>query len=88
PDALLKRPGVSALAYQLTLHEMVSYCAADDDFGKLELFGFQVGHRFAERFTRQHARFVNTLEIVKFLCKDFWAAMFGKQVDKLQTNHK
>jgi hypothetical protein len=28
------------------------------------------------------------LETVKFLCKEFWMEVFGKQVDKLQTNHR
>ena len=28
------------------------------------------------------------LEAVKFLCKSFWNACFGKQIDKLQTNHR
>ena len=28
------------------------------------------------------------LEVMKFLCKELWFGMFGKQVDKLQTNHR
>ena len=28
------------------------------------------------------------LELVKFLCKDFWSEIFNKQIDKLQTNHR
>ena len=28
------------------------------------------------------------LEAVKFLCKEFWIEVFGKQIDKLQTNHR
>lgn len=40
------------------------------------------------RFAQSHSKFSSTLEVVKFLCKDLWGAMFGKQVDKLQTNHK
>lgn len=28
------------------------------------------------------------LEIVKFICKDFWNEIFRKQIDKLQTNHR
>ncbi|GMI17409.1 hypothetical protein TrLO_g9392 [Triparma laevis f. longispina] len=30
----------------------------------------------------------NSLSIVKYLCKDFWVGVFGKQIDKLQTNHR
>jgi hypothetical protein len=28
------------------------------------------------------------LEAVKFLCKDVWVQLFGKPMDKLQTNHR
>lgn len=25
---------------------------------------------------------------IKFVCKDIWTTLFGKQVDRLQTNYK
>lgn len=28
------------------------------------------------------------LDVIKFICKDFWIAIFKKQIDKLQTNHR
>lgn len=28
------------------------------------------------------------LEIFKFICKEFWTFVFGKQVDNLKTNHR
>lgn len=28
------------------------------------------------------------LDVIKFVCKDFWIAIFKKQIDKLQTNHR
>ena len=37
---------------------------------------------------RDRPRFHDTLDSVKFVCKEFWAHMFGKQVDKLQSNSK
>jgi len=82
------RGEVSAFAYKLLSFEMIQLCDDQDDLGKLEMLGYDIGHRFVERFTRHHTKFTSTLEVVKFLCKDLWAAMFGKQVDKLQTNHK
>ncbi|GAA6012260.1 hypothetical protein JCM10207_002781 [Rhodosporidiobolus poonsookiae] len=30
----------------------------------------------------------DTLELVKFLCKDVWTALYDKQVDNLRTNHR
>ncbi|GAA5909488.1 hypothetical protein JCM8208_006541 [Rhodotorula glutinis] len=29
-----------------------------------------------------------TLEVVKFVCKDVWTALYDKQVDNLRTNHR
>ncbi|TYZ68694.1 hypothetical protein PybrP1_006627 [[Pythium] brassicae (nom. inval.)] len=46
---------------------------------KLEGMGFDVGYRFAERCP---------LDVIKFVCKDFWILIFKKQIDKLQTNHR
>ncbi|EFJ48044.1 hypothetical protein VOLCADRAFT_91209 [Volvox carteri f. nagariensis] len=54
----------------------------------LEAIGFRVGQQLAERYTRDKPRLGDTLEIIKFLCKDFWQALFKKQVDNLKTNHR
>lgn len=55
---------------------------------KLENMGYRVGMAFVERLTRDRPRFVDALDIVKFICKEFWTAVFRKQVDNLKTNHK
>jgi len=57
-------------------------------FYKLERLGFRVGQRLVERFTMDHTRFQDHLEVIKFICKEFWLAVFKKQVDNLRTNHK
>ena len=54
---------------------------------KLEYLGFQVGQRLIERFTKDTPRFKDELEVMKFLCKDFWCGVFKKQIDNLRTNH-
>ena len=41
-----------------------------------------------DRLTRDKDRIVETLDIIKFICRVFWKEVFQKQVDKLQTNHK
>ena len=61
---------------------------AERDYSKLERIGFQVGVRVVERLTLEKPRFSDGLEAVKFICKDFWTAVFKKQVDNLKTNHK
>ena len=55
---------------------------------KLEAVGFQVGQRLVERYTKERPRFSDTLEIIKFICKDFWFEVYRKQIDKLQTNNR
>ncbi|PNH09730.1 Trafficking protein particle complex subunit 6B [Tetrabaena socialis] len=54
----------------------------------LEAVGFRVGQQLAERYTRDRPRLGDTLEVIKFVCKDFWQALFKKQVDNLKTNHR
>jgi len=55
---------------------------------KIEAIGFQVGLRLVERYTKDRPRFADTLEIIKFVCKDFWVEVYRKQIDKLQTNNR
>lgn len=40
------------------------------------------------RLTRDFPRFKDELEVMKAICKDFWNAVFKKQVDNLRTNHQ
>jgi hypothetical protein len=35
-----------------------------------------------------HQRFQDTLEVIKFICKEFWQMLYKKQVDNLRTNHR
>ncbi|CAJ0917914.1 unnamed protein product, partial [Ranitomeya imitator] len=55
---------------------------------KLENMGFRVGQGLIERFTKDTARFKDELDIMKFVCKDFWTTVFKKQIDNLRTNHQ
>lgn len=40
------------------------------------------------RFSRDRPRFNDTLDVIKFLCKDLWTLVFGKNIDNLKTNHR
>ena len=55
---------------------------------KIESVGFQVGQRLVERYTKDSPRFTEMLDIIKFICKDFWFEVYRKQIDKLQTNNR
>ncbi|GAB2277538.1 hypothetical protein Dimus_012248 [Dionaea muscipula] len=55
---------------------------------RIEAIGYQVGHQLSERYTMERPRFTDHLEVIKFLCKDFWSEIFKKQIDNLKTNHR
>ncbi|RTG84016.1 trafficking protein particle complex subunit 6 [Schistosoma bovis] len=38
--------------------------------------------------TKDHARFINELDIVKYVCTEFWSSVYHKQVDTLKTNYQ
>lgn len=55
---------------------------------RLEALGLDVGARLIERHAMERERLEADLDVVKFICKDFWEAAFRKQVDVLRTNHR
>ncbi|KAF8798233.1 TRAPP complex subunit trs33 [Phlegmacium glaucopus] len=55
---------------------------------RLEAIGMHVGANFSERLCRERPMFTETLDAIKFICKDIWAACWDKQVDNLRTNHR
>ncbi|KAG9242408.1 transport protein particle component-domain-containing protein [Calycina marina] len=57
-------------------------------FYRLEMLGYRVGQGLVERFSLVRPRFTDTLDIIKFLCKDLWMLVFRKQIDNLKTNHR
>jgi len=52
----------------------------------LEGLGFDVGHRMIHRVVRDKPLLTNTLECIKFLCKEFWMECFKKSIDSLRTH--
>uniref|UniRef100_A0ABI7XRD1 Trafficking protein particle complex 6A n=2 Tax=Felis catus TaxID=9685 RepID=A0ABI7XRD1_FELCA len=54
----------------------------------LEGMGFRVGQALGERLPQETLAFREELDVLKFLCKDLWVAVFHKQMDSLRTNHQ
>lgn len=46
------------------------------------------GGKRASRFSKDRPRFADTLDVIKFVCKDMWTLVFRKQIDNLKTNHR
>ncbi|PHH92556.1 hypothetical protein CDD83_6835 [Cordyceps sp. RAO-2017] len=55
---------------------------------RLESLGYRVGQGLVERFSKDRPRFNDALDVIKFLCKDLWSLVFGKNIDNLKTNHR
>jgi len=55
---------------------------------KLDRVGFLVGQKLAERYCVERTPFLERIDIIKFLCREIWINIFGKQVDSLKTNRK
>ena len=43
---------------------------------RLELLGLNTGYRFIERLAKDYPKFKDELDLLKFICKDFWVAVF------------
>ncbi|KAG7090499.1 hypothetical protein E1B28_009612 [Marasmius oreades] len=55
---------------------------------RLEAIGLHVGSNFTERLCADRGLFTETLDAIKFICKDLWTSFWNKQVDNLRTNHR
>lgn len=54
----------------------------------IDAIGYRVGRQLAERYTFERPRLSENLDVIKFICKEFWSEAFRKQVDNLRTNHR
>jgi len=83
----------ASMMFELLHSEVVSYINSSTEANKsknitkLESLGYRVGFSLAEQLTKDSPRFKDDLEIMKFICRDFWSALYQKQVDNLRTNH-
>lgn len=60
----------------------------DSVYFRLEKLGYRVGLGLSEQFSRDRPRFSDSLDVIKFLCKEIWVVVFKKQIDNLKTNHR
>ena len=98
----MNRPArVAETLCQLLIYELVAIVELTDlssekdsetsgaeNHAKLEALGYEVGFRFIEFVAQQRLLKTEPLEIIKFICREFWMEVFGKHIDKLQTNHR
>eukprot|EP00873_Tetraselmis_striata_P025716 jgi/Tetstr1/445980/TSEL_003537.t1 len=82
----------AGVCLELLSKEMVRVCRRAEGgppaSTALESIGVRVGRQMIDRMTADRPRFGEPLEVIKFICKEFWAEMFQKQADNLKTNHR
>ncbi|EPX72725.1 TRAPP complex subunit Trs33 [Schizosaccharomyces octosporus yFS286] len=54
----------------------------------LENIGFQVGRKLSERLLLTRNRITESIDVMRFLCRELWPIVFRKQLDNLKTNRK
>lgn len=55
---------------------------------RVELEGFRVGEALAPLYTRDMPYMPQSLDVIRYVCKDLWISLFHKQMDGLKTNHR
>jgi hypothetical protein len=77
---------VSESAYEYLLAELLSVCkyrmnSEDKISQRLEHLGYEIGYRYIEKIVPQ-LRYLGSepLDLVKFICKEFWEEIFKKKV--------
>eukprot|EP01039_Chlorochromonas_danica_P017893 gene17893-21398_t len=87
---------VSESSFEYFLGEILSLSypmPSNDPVGeetrRLENIGYEVGYRMIEKLGNNN-KFIGSdpLDLIKFICKEFWEEIFRKKIDKLQTNHR
>ncbi|KAF6008321.1 hypothetical protein HII13_004106 [Brettanomyces bruxellensis] len=61
---------------------------------RIEQIGFEVGYKISDCIVywkqmseKMEIKLTDTLEIMKFICRDVWKVIYRKQMDNLRTNH-
>jgi trafficking protein particle complex subunit 6 len=75
---------VSESLFEYLLREILLFSAES-----VNNIGYQIGFRLAESVAAD-LQYLGSdpLDMIKFICKDFWLVLFRKKMDKLQTNHR
>lgn len=63
---------------------------------KLEMLGYKLGiklnelllYKLNDQLIKNEENLISVLDIMKFICKDFWKLLFKKQINNLRTNHR
>lgn len=76
-----------------TIGILDSHTIRDDEVTvRIETYGYTLGLRLSEvlvfKGATSNSKIVDILDIMKFVCRDVWKSLYGKQMDNLRTNHR
>uniref|UniRef100_A0A0X3Q059 Trafficking protein particle complex subunit 6B n=2 Tax=Schistocephalus solidus TaxID=70667 RepID=A0A0X3Q059_SCHSO len=54
----------------------------------MENLAYRVSQQLIEKMTKNLMKFQSELDIVKYICKDFWTYIFRKPISSLKTNNQ
>ncbi|SCU80398.1 LAMI_0B02190g1_1 [Lachancea mirantina] len=80
-------------------HVLIKEYADSDEERRLRIrtkmmkMGYQIGNQVSELLIfsnnpNLNFRDMDLLSVMKFICRDVWKQLFGKQIDNLKTNHR
>ncbi len=61
---------------RLSHHELPIIITMDDVVYRMELYGYNMGLRIGELLSQDGDKFVEPLEIMKFICRDVWKVLW------------
>jgi|EP00769_Ergobibamus_cyprinoides_P003001 hypothetical protein len=70
----------------VSMHHLVIAALQELPSDVIEDVGATIACRMIERLTLGQTRLPTHLDAVKFICRDLWTAMFGRQVTELKTD--
>ncbi|KAH0479182.1 MAG: uncharacterized protein KVP18_000216 [Porospora cf. gigantea A] len=84
---------VVAVCNQLSRYVNANHTTVSARRAAMSDLGFMLGCKALERLlavqpTLELAHPLEERDIIKFVCKELWEWLFGKQADRLQTNKK
>lgn len=83
-EGLIDRQPSEPVGSQSKMDERVEIGLRD----RLHTIGVSVGGHIAERLISQRPSLPSQLDVIKFLCKDFFLYVYARQIDNLRTNHR
>ncbi|CCF58673.1 hypothetical protein KAFR_0F00760 [Kazachstania africana CBS 2517] len=91
--SISEKPVVPSHKLVSQMHEIKNEGRYNNILERIRTIGFKLGCKIADLLVfannpNLNFRDMDLLAIMKFVCRDVWKLVFGKQIDNLKTNHR